>query len=192
MVPSILSTIMASSTSSTSNLEAVETDNNVAAHAAVVSSSSNVLEAFQSSHTLATHTSAISITISTSAAATITAGSGSGSGSGSGGASTGDVDNLTVVVRNMMSGPLTTSHAMNADLPANILAIKATLTAGTMSAGATASMVYPSGWAGNMFAAKAASSDDEIVDLADGSLIEGSFSVQMGDTPVNDMDVSYV
>lgn len=91
-----------------------------------------------------------------------------------------------------MSDALTTSHAMNADLPAKVQAITATLTDGTMSPGATASMVYPSGWAGNMFAAKVGSSEDVVVDLADGSLIEGSFNIQLGDTPVNDMDVSYV
>lgn len=91
-----------------------------------------------------------------------------------------------------MADTLTTSHAMNADLPAHVLAITATLTDGTMAPGASATMVYPSGWAGNMFAAKAATSEDEVVDLADGSLIEGSFVPQMGDTPVNDMDVSYV
>lgn len=180
-----------SSSSSSSPPKAVETQNNVA-QAAVASISASVLESFQHSYTLATRTSAVQVTTSTSEAATVTAVTGSGSGSGSGGASTGDADNLTVVVRNMMADALTTSHAMNADLPVNVQAITATLTDGTMSAGATATMIYPSGWAGNMGAAKVASSEDEVVDLADASLIEGSFVVQMGDAPVNDMDVSYV
>lgn len=197
VVPEIPATsATTSSSSSSSSVEAVETPQ-IAVASYVASASSSVLEAFQSSYTLATRTSASPATAATSEAATITASStdssSSGSGSGSGaGSQTGDVDNLTVVVRNMMADPLTTSHAMNADLPAHVLAITATLTDGTMAAGATASMIYPSGWAGNMFAAKAASSEDEVVDLADGSLIEGSFVPQMGDTPVNDMDVSYV
>lgn len=191
VVPEIPATSAATSSSS---LEAVETPQ-IAIASDVASASSSVLEAFQSSYTLATRTSASPVTAATSEAATITASSSADSGSGSGagaGSQTGDADNLTVVVRNMMADPLTTSHAMNADLPAHVLAITATLTDGTMAAGATATMIYPSGWAGNMFAAKAASSEDEVVDLADGSLIEGSFVPQMGDTPVNDMDVSYV
>lgn len=197
VVPEIPVTTAASSSSTTSSssssLEAVETPQ-VAVASDIASASSSVLEAFQGSYTLATRTSASPATASTSEAATITASStasGSDSGSGSG-AQTGDIDNLTVVVRNMMADTLTTSHAMNADLPAHVLAITATLTDGTMPPGASATMIYPSGWAGNMFAAKAATSDDEVVDLADGSLIEGSFVPQMGDTPVNDMDVSYV
>ncbi|KAJ4385530.1 hypothetical protein N0V93_009959 [Gnomoniopsis smithogilvyi] len=192
-VTTAVSNAISSSSSSSSSLEAVETPKNVAV-AAVPSNSASVLQSFQHSYTLATSTSAVGpVTTSTSATATITAGSGSGSwGSGSGGASTGDADHLTVFVRNMMTDSLTTSHAMNADLPANILAITATLTDGTMAPGATASMIYPSGWAGNMAAAKAPSTDDEVVDLADASLIEGSFVVQLGDAPVNDMDVSYV
>lgn len=192
-------TISSTSATSTSSVEALKTQD-IAAQAAVASSSSSILQAFQSSHTLATLTTSTSVNIpttpittplttettSTSEAATVTA------GAGAGGVSTGDVDYLTVVVRNMMTDTLTTSHAMNADLPANIMAITATLTDGTMTPGATASMIFPSGWAGNMVAAKAATSEDEVVDLADGSLIEGSFVVQTGDTPVNDMDVSYV
>lgn len=196
VVPEIPVTTAASSSSSisiSSASPAVETPQ-VAVASDIASASSSVLEAFQASYTLATRTSASPVTVSTTPAATITAASsasGSDSGSGSG-SQTGDVDNLTVVVRNMMADTLTTSHAMNADLPAHVLAITATLTDGTMAPGASATMVYPSGWAGNMFAAKAATSEDEVVDLADGSLIEGSFVPQMGDTPVNDMDVSYV
>lgn len=197
VVPEIPVTTAASgssTSSSSSTLEAVETPQVAAVASDIASASSSILEAFQASYTLATRTSASPVTAATSEAATITASStasGSDSGSGSG-SQTGDVDNLTLVVRNMMADTLTTSHAMNADLPANVLAITATLTDGTMAPGASATMVYPSGWAGNMFAAKAATSDDEVVDLADGSLIEGSFVPQMGDTPVNDMDVSYV
>lgn len=81
---------------------------------------------------------------------------------------------------------------MNADLPTHIVAKLATLTTGTMASGATASMVFPEGWAGLMFAAKAATSDLDEVDLTDGSVLEGSFVSQGGDTAVNDLDISYV
>lgn len=170
--------------------------------ASALPTSAQVLQAFQKSQTLVTSYSAAPVALSTSATQTSTVEKGSDGGSGaakssseeesSGPLPTGDADSLTVVLRNLMDSSLTTSHGMNDGLPVHVQAITATLTDGVMAPGVTATMVYPSGWAGMMVAAKVASSEDEVVDLANGSLLEGSFVNQMNDEPVGDIDISYV
>ncbi|CAN8102665.1 unnamed protein product [Discula destructiva] len=166
--------------------------------AAAVPTNSNFLEAFQATPTLMTSYSPASAYAPAAAVETLTANVGSGSGSGADNYSaaapqpTGDPDNLTIFLVNKMDCHLTTSHGMNDGLPDFVQLIKATLTDGLMAPAETALLVYPAGWAGNMAAAKAPTSDDDVVDLANGSLLEGSFVSQMDDTPVGDIDVSYV
>lgn len=170
------------------------------AQLAVVFAGASNLGASQQPYTLVTSYAYAPTVASARVVATATvAGNGSGSAAGAGlGAETGplptgDPDNLTILVLNKMKYHMTTSHMMNDDLPAHVLAIAATLTDGTMAAGATTTMVYPSGWAGNMGVAKAATSDEEDVDLVNASLLEGSFVGQMGSSgAVGDIDISYV
>lgn len=90
---------------------------------------------------------------------------------------------LTVTVVNKMTEAISTSYVANAG-PAIVAGETG---AGTMDPDATASIVAPSGWAGNIAVGQAQYSMN-----GDVSLLEGSLMDQGNGYPVVDMDVSYV
>lgn len=95
----------------------------------------------------------------------------------------GSPSKLTITVVNKMSEAVSTSYVANAG-PAIVAGKTGT---GTMGADATASIVAPSGWAGNIAVGRAKYSMN-----GDVSLLEGSLMDQGSGYPVVDMDVSYV
>ncbi|OJJ42225.1 hypothetical protein ASPZODRAFT_155442 [Penicilliopsis zonata CBS 506.65] len=90
---------------------------------------------------------------------------------------------FTLVVINSHGDDITTSHAHAADSPT---AVSGDVGPGTMTNGATASVLYPTGWAGNV-----AINDANYEITGDDSLIEASFVVE-DDVAVVDVDISYV
>ncbi|KUI70396.1 hypothetical protein VM1G_06422 [Cytospora mali] len=91
---------------------------------------------------------------------------------------------LTITVVNKMSEAVSTSYVANGGAPA---VLAGNTGAGTMAASATASIVAPSGWAGNIAVGLA-----KYPMNGDVSLLEGSLMDQGNGYPVVDMDVSYV
>lgn len=96
---------------------------------------------------------------------------------------TGSPSQLTITVVNKMTEAISTAYAANA----GAAIIAGDTGTNTMDTGATASIVAPSGWAGNIAVglAKYPINGNE-------SLLEGSFQEQGNGYPVVDMDVSYV
>lgn len=90
---------------------------------------------------------------------------------------------LTITVINSHGDAISTSHVHDADSPS---AVGGVVTPGTMANGATATAVYPTGWAGNI-----AINDAGFELTGDDSLIEASF-VDYEGVAVVDVDVSYV
>lgn len=96
---------------------------------------------------------------------------------------TGSPSQLTITVVNKMTEAVSTSYVANAG-PAIVAGDTGV---GTIDTGASASIVAPSGWAGNIAVGLA-----QYPINGDGSLLEGSLMDQGNGYPVVDMDVSYV
>lgn len=97
---------------------------------------------------------------------------------------TGAPSELTITVVNKMTTAISTAYAANPGVPSLAAGNQG---AGTMSAGETASIIAPSGWAGNIGMVELPHSI-----TGDVSLLEGSMMDQGNGYPVVDMDVSYV
>jgi hypothetical protein len=94
---------------------------------------------------------------------------------------------MTITFINQHTGPVSTAHAHEAGGPT---AVWGPAGAGTMAKGATASVAFPTGWAGNIGVVEYGGGRAIV---GDESLIEANFKVPGGySVAVADVDASYV